>query len=126
VPFLDTRVAEYCAGLPIPMKINGMREKHVLREATKDVIIDAVYDREKHPFTSPPAKVDGDDALYGLYRDVFASKALDEQPIFDPVVVRRVLTDFANLDAQEQVLVDGLLNRVLSMTLMHERFGMSA
>ena len=126
VPFLDTRVAEFSAGVPIRMKINGMREKHVLREATKDVIIDAVYDREKHPFTSPPAKVDDGDALYAMYRDVFSSKALDAQPIFDPAVVRRALADFPTLDEQEQVLVDGLLNRVLSMTLMHDRFGMSA
>ena len=31
VPFLDHLVAEYAAGIPIDMKVNGMREKHVLR-----------------------------------------------------------------------------------------------
>jgi asparagine synthase (glutamine-hydrolysing) len=125
VPFLDTKVAEYAAGLPIRMKINGMREKHVLREATKDVIIDAVYDREKHPFTTPPAKVGGHDALFELYGDVFASKLLDDQPIFDPRSVRTAFAGFDAMTPQEQLLLDGLLNRVLSMTLMHERFGMS-
>ena len=86
VPFLDTRVAEYCAGVPIRMKINGMREKHVLREAARERLVPEVYDREKHPFTSPPATTD--DALFELYGDVFASKALDDQPIFDPGAAR--------------------------------------
>ena len=42
VPFLDHEVAEYAAGIPIHMKINGMREKHVLREAARDVLIEPV------------------------------------------------------------------------------------
>ncbi len=125
VPFLDTRVAEYCTGVPIHMKINGMREKHVLREATRDVIIDAVYNREKHPFTSPPARVSTDDPLYALYADVFGSKSLEDQPIFDPAAVRRAFDEYAHLPEVEQVMMDGLFNRVLSLTLMHERFGMS-
>ena len=66
------------------MKINGMREKHVLREATRDVLIEPVYDREKHPFTTPPAKVGEHDAMLELFGDVFASSLLDDQPIFDP------------------------------------------
>ena len=56
VPFLDHKVAEFCAGVPIAMKIKGMREKHVLREAAKDVILNDVYNREKRPFATPPAK----------------------------------------------------------------------
>jgi len=126
VPFLDTKVAEYCAGIPVHMKINGMREKHVLREATKDVIIESVYNREKHPFTTPPAKEGEGDALMELYADTFSSKRLDEQPVFDAAVVRRVFEDFKTTPPDERVGVDGILNRVLSMTLMHERFGMSA
>ena len=125
VPFLDTKVAEYCAGVPIHMKINGMREKHVLREATKDVIIASVYDREKHPFSTPPAKAGEQDALFELYADTFSSKLLDRQPIFDPAAVRGAFETFKTVPAEERVLLDGLLNRVLSMTLMHERFGMS-
>lgn len=78
VPFLDTRVAEFCAGMPIHMKINGMREKHVLREAARDVIIEPVYNREKHPFSTPPARVGEDDALPELYGDTFASSLLDD------------------------------------------------
>ena len=128
VPFLDTKVAEYCARIPIHMKINGMREKHVLREATKDVTIGEVYNREKHPFTAPPARA-GErvekDPMYEFYGDVFSSKMLDDQPIFDAQAVRNTFNVFDKLPPVQQALLDNLLNRVLSITLMHNRFGMS-
>jgi len=125
VPFLDTKVAEYCAGVPIHMKIKGMREKHVLREATKDVIIEPVYNREKHPFATPPPKLGEDDAMLELYGDTFASSLLDDQPIFDPEAVRGIFETFSEVDPAERQLIDGFLNRALSMTLMHQRFAMS-
>ncbi len=125
VPFLDTEVAEYCAGVPIHMKIKGMREKHVLREATKDVIIDPVYNREKHPFTTPPVKLGEDDAMLELYGDTFASSLLDDQPIFDAEAVRGIFKTFPTTEPAERQGIDGMLNRVLSFSLIHERFGMS-
>jgi len=125
VPFLDTKVAEYCAGTPIQMKIKGMREKHVLREASRDVIIDAVYNREKHPFSTPPAKVGADDAMLEFFGDTIGSSLLDDQPIYNAEMVRGIWKAFPTAPAEERLAMDGLLNRVVSMTLMHERFGMS-
>jgi asparagine synthase (glutamine-hydrolysing) len=126
VPFLDHEVAEFAAGIPIHMKVNGMREKHVLREATRDVLIEPVYDRQKHPFTTPPVKVGEDDAMLELIGDVFASSLLDEQPIFDPDAVRGLFRSLPDRTPEERTQIDGLLNRILSLTLMHQRFGMSA
>jgi asparagine synthase (glutamine-hydrolysing) len=125
VPFLDHLVAEYAAAIPIHMKINGMREKHVLREATRDVLIEPVYDREKHPFSTPPAKVGEDDAMHQLYGDVFGSSLLDEQPIFDAARVRGLFGSLADLPPEQRVALDGLMNRVLSFTLLHQRFAMA-
>ncbi len=126
VPFLDHHVAEYAAGIPIHMKINGMREKHVLREAARDVLIEPVYDRQKHPFTTPPAKIGQHDALLELFGDVFASSLLDEQPIFDPAAVRGLFGALPGLPPEDRVRVDGLMNRIVSLTLMHQRFALSA
>ena len=64
------------------MKVKGIREKHVLREAARDVLIPEVYDRQKHPFTSPPTR-DQDDPMMGFYHDTFASQAARVQPIYD-------------------------------------------
>lgn len=107
------------------MKINGMREKHVLREATRDVRIEPVYNREKHPFVTPPAKVGEADAMLELMGDVFASRLLDEQPIFAAAAVRKLFDSPPGRTPDERTALDGLWNRVLSFTLMHQRFGMT-
>ena len=43
LPFLDHHVVEEAARMPVSMKISGMTEKYVLREATRDVLIEPVY-----------------------------------------------------------------------------------
>jgi asparagine synthase (glutamine-hydrolysing) len=126
VPFLDHHLAEFAAQIPIHMKINGMREKHVLREAARDVLIEPVYGREKHPFSTPPTKFGEDDAMRELFSDVFASSLLDDQPLFDATKIRRLFESLPQQPPEQRVGVDGLLNRVLSLTLMHQRFGMSS
>ena len=82
VPFLDHHVAEVAARVPVNMKVKGIREKHVLREAAKDVLIPEVYDRQKHPFTTPPTR-NTNDPMLAFYRDTFASQAAKDQPIYD-------------------------------------------
>ncbi len=82
VPFLDHHVAEAAARVPVNMKVKGIREKHVLREAAKDVLIPEVYDRQKHPFTTPPTR-NSNDPMLAFYRDTFASQAAKDQPIYD-------------------------------------------
>jgi asparagine synthase (glutamine-hydrolysing) len=124
VPYLDHKVAEFSAGIPIHMKIKGMREKHVLREAARDVIIEPVYNREKHPFTTPPAQRD-DDPMFELFEDTFSSEALDNQPVYDPVAVRAMLARLRASAPEERFGMEGLLHRVLSTTLLHERFDVS-
>ena len=42
VPFLDHHVVEVLRSQPVNQKIRGMTEKHVLREAVRDVITDTV------------------------------------------------------------------------------------
>ncbi len=124
VPSLDHKVAEFAAAIPIHMKIKGMREKHVLREAARDVIIEPVYNREKHPFTTPPAQRD-DDPMFELFEDTFSSEALDNQPIYDPVAVRAMLARLRASAPEQRFAMEGLLHRVLSTTLLHERFDMN-
>ena len=54
VPFLDHKVVELVRDLPVAMKIRGMTEKYVLREAAKPFVTDTIYRRQKHPFLRPP------------------------------------------------------------------------
>ena len=124
VPFLDHHVAHYAARIPIAMKIKGYREKHVLREAAKDVLIEEVYNREKHPFTAPPAS--HGDPMMTMLGDVLASRALDEQPIFDPAKARKAFQEMQTCSPDQRPAYEGRIQRVVSTALMHQRFGMSS
>ena len=90
------------------------------------MIIEPVYNREKYPFSTPPAKVGENHAMLELFGDVFSWSMLDDQPIFDAAKVRALFASIPEREPAERVMMDGMMNRVLSMTLMHQRFGMSA
>jgi asparagine synthase (glutamine-hydrolysing) len=126
VPFLDHKVAEFAAAMPIRMKINGMREKHVLREAAKDVLIEEVYNREKHPFTSPPTQEGTDDALLELFNDTLTAKAIKEQPVFDPDAVEQLLETHRKTPPVDRIGMEMIIHRMVSTVILHQRFSMSA
>ena len=124
VPFLDHHVAEAAARVPVNMKVKGIREKHVLREATKDVLIPEVYDRQKHPFTTPPTRAENDPML-AFYRDTFASQAAQDQPIYDMRKVRAALDQLLECPADQRIAMEGGLQRVASVIIMQEKFAMT-
>jgi len=124
VPFLDHRVADYAAHVPIWMKVNGIKEKYALREATKDVLIPEVYKREKHPFATPPT-APKNDPMMAMFEDVLASSALQDQPVFDPMGARMALEMLKICDPEQRPVVEAGVQRIVSTVLMHQRFAMS-
>lgn len=128
VPFLDHRVAEFAARLPVDFKIRETTEKYVLREATRDVITPELYARQKHPFMAPPlARSRGvADPLRQCCEDIIRSRAFEDQPFFDPAKARAMLDAMAASDVQANVATSGLLLRVATFSIMQQRFGISA
>jgi asparagine synthase (glutamine-hydrolysing) len=124
VPFLDHHVAEAAARVPVSMKVKGIREKHVLREATKDVLIPEVYDRQKHPFTTPPTRA-GNDPMLAFYRDTFASQAAKDQPIYDMTKVRAALDRLLECPADQRIAMEGGLQRVASVIILQDKFALA-
>jgi asparagine synthase (glutamine-hydrolysing) len=124
VPFLDHHVAECAARVPVDMKVKGIREKHVLREATKDVLIPEVYDRQKHPFTTPPTR-NKNDPMMTLYRDTFASAAAKAQPVYDPNKIDQALDDLMTCAPDQSIAMEGIIQRIASVILMQEKFQMT-
>jgi asparagine synthase (glutamine-hydrolysing) len=125
VPFLDHHVADAAARVPVNLKVKGLREKHVLREAAQDVLIPEVYDRQKHPFTTPPTR-NPDDPMLAFYRDTFASQAAKDQPIYDMTKVRAALDQLLECPADQRIAMEGGLQRVASVIIMQDKFAMAA
>ncbi|MGH8646523.1 MAG: asparagine synthase (glutamine-hydrolyzing) [Gammaproteobacteria bacterium] len=83
VPFLDHHVVECLCRVPVALKIHGMTEKYLLREAARPVITDTVYRRQKHPFLSPPATTAPMEPFYQLLQDALRGPALAAVPFYD-------------------------------------------
>jgi asparagine synthase (glutamine-hydrolysing) len=124
VPFLDHVVAAAAARVPVDMKVKGIREKHVLREAAKDVLIPEVYDRQKHPFTAPPIR-DEKDPMMQFYRDTFASRAAQDQPIYDMEKANDALARLMSCPDDQLIAMEATMQTIAGAIVMQERFAMS-
>ena len=125
VPFLDHHVVELICSMPVRQKIRGMTEKYVLREATRGVITDTVYNRQKHPFLSPPATLDQDGRLNQLMQDTLRGPILASLPFFDRRKVAGLLDTLPAMNDGDRTAVDQGLMLMLSACVLQERFGLS-
>jgi asparagine synthase (glutamine-hydrolysing) len=126
LPFLDHHLVEEAARMPVAMKIKGMTEKYVLREAARDVLTATAYRRQKHPFMSPPATVQLDGRLYTFLQDTLRGAALGGPGIYDRAKVRRLLDAIPTMDAAHRGRVDALLMWMTSICLLHHRLGVES
>jgi len=53
VPFLDHKLVEFAATLPVDLKLKGGTGKHLLREAMKNVLPQQIINRPKKGFPVP-------------------------------------------------------------------------
>src|SRR5262245_41263294 len=126
VPCLDHKVVELVVSLPVSAKIRGMTEKFVLREAARPVLTDTVYRRQKHPFLSPPAAVEGSGKLNQLMQDTLRGPALKSIGAFERDSVIRLLDGLPSMSAADRTVLDQVLMLILSACVLHERFGLAA
>ena len=128
VPFMDHHVAEYLHRVPVSLKIRGMTEKYILREAVKDVVTKTVYERQKHPFLSPPATLHPQEPLHALMQDTLRGSATANVPFIDQKKVVAMLDGLTKpgADFGHQVVTDQVLTLALSFVFMHEGLGISA
>ncbi|HET7600696.1 MAG TPA: asparagine synthase (glutamine-hydrolyzing) [Gemmatimonadales bacterium] len=126
VPFLDHEVVELIAAMPVALKIRGMTEKFVLREAARPVLTETVYRRQKHPFLSPPATLNPHDRLHQMVQDTLRGSGLRRVPYIDQARVVRMLDRLPGLEPGEQVAIDQILMTLLSACVLGERFALAA
>ena len=118
-PLFDHKVAELAMALPLSIKLQGDREKHVLREAYKDLLPTEVLERRKQAFLAPPAPFRGPAgrALLGHY---LSPAAVRQAGIWSP-------TKIALLRAARRLMpghrhVNIALTVALTAQILHEQF----
>jgi asparagine synthase (glutamine-hydrolysing) len=116
-PFLDPRVAEYAASLPLEYKLKGRTTKYILKRAVADLLPPFVTRRGKKGFGVPVAEwLKG--RLRPLARDLLSPERLRRAGLFDAAYVERLQ------DEHERGLANHrkLLWTLLMFELWHESF----
>jgi asparagine synthase (glutamine-hydrolysing) len=119
-PFLDHRVVDFCGRLPPRYRILGLREKHLLKRAARDLVPTQIWQRAKQPYRAPIRP-----AFFGQRLDyldeLLSTRALEEAGIFDPGAVGRLLRkgeSGAQLSERDSMGIVG----VISTQLLHHSF----
>jgi asparagine synthase (glutamine-hydrolysing) len=126
VPFLDHRVVECVCRAPVSLKIRGVTEKYLLREAAKPLITETVYRRQKHPFLSPPVTTVPTERFHQMLQDTLRGPVLASLPFYDQKKVVALLDQLPAMSDSDRVGCDPTLMSVLSACVIQERFGLGS
>jgi asparagine synthase (glutamine-hydrolysing) len=89
-PFLDHRIVEFAATLPASLKIQGSRQKFILKELMKNKLPPAVLQRKKVGFDIPAHEwLRG--PLRGLLTDTLNAGLAEHPNLFQPKAVQSLL-----------------------------------
>jgi asparagine synthase (glutamine-hydrolysing) len=91
-PFLDHRIVEFAAGLPAGLKINGFKQKYVLKELMRGKLPEIVLNRKKTGFDIPTHDWFRG-PLRGLLMDTLTPEAIAATGIFDAAAIGAMIRD---------------------------------
>lgn len=91
-PFLDPRIGQFAASIPLEYKLNGNKGKYILKKAVEGLLPANILERPKKGFGIPIAEwLRG--RLKPLLNDLLASDRLKEQGIFEPAFVQQLIDE---------------------------------
>ena len=128
-PFLDYRLAEFAAKLPVDFKINIdlEQEKAICRNTfiNKGVLDKATASRKKQPFTIPLANwLSEPEHLPGFLKDILSGNMLKQQGILNPEMVIRMADNVSSKGIGPSTLVSEAdrLFAICVFTLWYKEF----
>jgi asparagine synthase (glutamine-hydrolysing) len=93
-PFLDHRVVEFCMRIPPGLRMNGLTEKHILRESMRNLLPAEIRKMVKQPYRAPDAKCFIGESGDGLVEEMLSPGRIGEKGYFDPRQVERLVSKF--------------------------------
>jgi asparagine synthase (glutamine-hydrolysing) len=91
-PFLDPRIGEFAAALPLGFKLRGSTGKYILKRALADLLPHEILHRSKKGFGIPIAEwLKG--RLNPMMHDLLAPERLRRQGLFEPTFVGRMIDE---------------------------------
>lgn len=120
-PFLDKAVIALFASMPDELKLNGLDEKHILKEAFKDLLPPSIIQRKKQPYRAPESLATLSDDMRERY---LSTEAIGKVEIFDSERVGKLCDKLkmANETNRFSFGDNFAFNCILSTQIFHENF----
>jgi asparagine synthase (glutamine-hydrolysing) len=110
VPFLDHEVVEFAARVPLALKLQGMRTKHVVKALARRFVPAAVIDRPKKGFGVPIARWFRGGGALAEYLDLLLDADARVRTHFDAARLHAVVAEHRSGRRDHAELLWGLLN----------------
>jgi asparagine synthase (glutamine-hydrolysing) len=91
-PFLDHKLAEFCASIPPEYKVRGKRLRYIQMELAKKYLPTALIQRKKQGFNSPLTYLLADEFRF-LYKTFLEDSRLVSKGYLNPSVVKAMLRE---------------------------------
>jgi asparagine synthase (glutamine-hydrolysing) len=118
VPFLDHELIEFCGRMPAALKMRRFEEKHILRQAMKNLLPLEIVRRKKRGLAAPYAE--WVKQLPEFARDLLSEATIREKGYFNPAVVQAMLQQHRNGQANFSPQLMGILGiHLWDEKLMH-------
>lgn len=122
LPFLDHRLFEYAAQLPMQMKIwDASIEKYILKEAAHPYITEHVYRRQKHPFQAPPLTRFFTQREFEQIYDELTSDDFCVMRVFKREAVASLLTSLPSMSIVEQTACEPVVMLMLTIHYFNQQ-----
>jgi asparagine synthase (glutamine-hydrolysing) len=90
-PFLDHRVVEAATRIPPNLKLRGLTEKYVLRQAARNLLPTRLAERPKQPYRAPDSASFFGAAEPGYVAHALSGSAIAEAGLFDRGAVDKLV-----------------------------------
>ncbi len=128
-PFLDYRLAEFSASLPVNLRVNlrAGKEKFICRESFRDhkVLPSSVTDRAKKPFTMPIADwFSNAKSLPEPIQDILLGNEVDRQGVLDGDLVRKLAKQVTGTGVGPETMISAgdRIFSIVVFSLWHREF----
>ncbi|WP_306599331.1 asparagine synthase (glutamine-hydrolyzing) [Geothrix sp. 21YS21S-2] len=120
-PFLDYRMVEFCNRLPPALKLQGLTEKFLLKEVSREWLPPEITDRPKQPFRAPIQRAFFGDSAPDYMEELLSPAAVADTGYFNPRAVEHLVTKLKQGHAHSET-DDMALAGIISTQLLHRQF----
>jgi asparagine synthase (glutamine-hydrolysing) len=89
-PFLDHRLVEFAASLPVEQKLKGLEEKHLLRRVASHLLPREIVERAKQPYRAPDSEAFVGGSTPAYVQATLHPDNVRNSGLFDPSAVDRL------------------------------------